>query len=210
MAISLKHVQHVFRGEEEKKTQGRKRPRSPQTHDPASPEEPAAKRRKIFTVALTHRMFIRNAFCPQLLRLVGEFLCRRCRLIKALSPNVPSFWVHKVDMALTVARAQWESFICSGTVVFLYMLCRDTVSAEVASVEELHAVFLTCLYVSYAYIGPEVGYPARHFIREDNRQAFWKRALNIATRMSQKMLQINISPSVFAQVISDLKNRTDH
>ncbi|KAG9279587.1 cyclin-dependent kinase 5 activator 1-like [Astyanax mexicanus] len=155
-------------------------------------------------------MFIRNAFCPQLLRLVGEFLCRRCRLIKALSPNVPSFWVHKVDMALTVARAQWESFICSGTVVFLYMLCRDTVSAEVASVEELHAVFLTCLYVSYAYIGPEVGYPARHFIREDNRQAFWKRALNIATRMSQKMLQINISPSVFAQVISDLKNRTDH
>ncbi|XP_022526850.2 cyclin-dependent kinase 5 activator 1 [Astyanax mexicanus] len=220
MASSSEQVLHLIREEEEKKKRGEKRTRSelfpedPAAHeDPAAPEDPAVKRRKTQTsttvCVLTHRTVVRNVFCSQLLRLVGEFLCRRCRLLAGLRPTVPPFWIQNVDVSLTVLGAQQQSFICSGTVAFLYMLLRDSVSAEVSSMEELRAVLLSCLYVSYAYIGHEVHYPAWPFIMKTDRQTFWKRTLDITKRMSGKMLHINTSPDVFAKVISDLKNKTD-
>ncbi|KAG9261707.1 cyclin-dependent kinase 5 activator 1-like, partial [Astyanax mexicanus] len=207
-------VQHLIHGEEEKKNQGMKRSRSQLTPDhPAAPEVSLAKRRKIqssTTVPLTHWMVVRNTFCSRLLRLLGEFLCRRCRLLTGLRPTVPPFWILNVDTTLTVLGGQEQPFICSGTVAFLFMVLRDTVSADVASVEELRAVLLSCLYVSYAYIGHEISYPALPFIMKTDRQTFWKRTLDITKRMSRKMLQINISPYVFAKVMSDLKKQTDH
>ncbi|XP_049326151.1 cyclin-dependent kinase 5 activator 1-like [Astyanax mexicanus] len=207
-------VQHLIHGEEEKKNKGMKRSRSQLTPDhPAAPDVSLAKRRKIqssTTVPLTHWMVVRNTFCSRLLRLVGEFLCRRCRLLTGLRPTVPPFWIQNVDVALTVLGGQEQPFICSGTVAFLFMVLRDTVSADVASVEELRAVLLSCLYVSYAYIGHEISYPALPFIMKTDRQTFWKRTLDITKRMSRKMLQINISPHVFAKVMSDLKKNSDH
>ncbi|KAG9269123.1 cyclin-dependent kinase 5 activator 1-like [Astyanax mexicanus] len=154
-------------------------------------------------------MVVRNAFCSRLLQLLGEFLCRRCRLLTGLRPTVPPFWIRNVDVSLTVLGYQDQPFICPGAVVFLYMLCRDTVPADVASVEELRAVLLSCLYVSYAYIGHEISYPTLPFILKTDRQTFWRRTLDITMRMSQKMLEINISPHVFAKFISDLKKKTD-
>ncbi|XP_015456465.3 cyclin-dependent kinase 5 activator 1-like [Astyanax mexicanus] len=214
MASSSVQVHHLIHGEEEKKKQGMKRSRSQLTPGtPAAPEDSPVKRRKIQTstpVPLTHWTVVRNTFCSRLLRLVGEYLCRRCRLLTGLRPTVPPFWILNVDTTLTVLGYQQQPFICSGTVAFLYMVLRDTVSAEMASVEELRAVLLSCLYVSYAYIGHEISYPALPFIMKTDRRTFWKRTLNITQRMSRNMLEINISPHVFAKVISDLKKETAH
>ncbi|KAI4872584.1 hypothetical protein NFI96_006365 [Prochilodus magdalenae] len=158
---------------------------------------------------ITHEMVLKDASTDELLRLLGDFLCRRCCLLKDLSPDDPLMWLRIVDMFLLVNGCQAHFFIGPGSVVFLYMLCRDTVSAEVSSMKELQVVVLTCFFVAYAYIGHEIGYPAMPFLVEENRGAFWKRTVDITKRMSGKMLRINNDPQFFKDVFTDLKNAAD-
>ncbi|KAI4881526.1 hypothetical protein NFI96_009620 [Prochilodus magdalenae] len=158
---------------------------------------------------ITHEMVLKDASTDELLRLLGDFLCRRCCLLKDLSPDDPLMWLRIVDMFLLLNGCQAHFFIGPGSVVFLYMLCRDTVSAEVSSMKELQVVVLTCFFVAYAYIGHEIGYPAMPFLVEENRGAFWKRTVDITKRMSGKMLRINNDPQFFKDVFTDLKNAAD-
>ncbi|KAG9272322.1 cyclin-dependent kinase 5 activator 1-like, partial [Astyanax mexicanus] len=178
-----------------------------------SPAPLAVKKQKIQVSspasALTHEMVLDNVCTAELLYLLGEFLCRRCRNVGRLTPWVSTSWLCTVDMLLVVSRRQRKPFLCPGSVVFLYMLCRDCVSAEVSSKKELCAELLICFYISCSYIGTKLGYRARSFMLGSDGQEFWKRTLDITKRMSHKMLQINISPQFFAQVLADLKNRTD-
>ncbi|MEQ2182454.1 hypothetical protein GOODEAATRI_022441 [Goodea atripinnis] len=103
---------------------------------------------------------------------------------------------------------QDQGFITPANVVFLYMLCRDVVSSELASERELQASLLTCLYLSYSYMGNEISYPLKPFLVEAEKEAFWDRCLEIINRMSGKMLQINTDPHFFTQVFADLKNES--
>ena len=43
-----------------------------------------------------------------------------------------------------------------ANVVFVYLLVREVVTAELTSEQELQAVVLTSLYLSYSYMGNEV------------------------------------------------------
>ncbi|KAI4889223.1 hypothetical protein NFI96_008752 [Prochilodus magdalenae] len=158
---------------------------------------------------ITHEMVLKDVSTDELLRLLGDFLCRRCCLLKDLSPDDPLMWLRIVDMFLLLNGCQAHFFIGPGSVVFLYMLCRDTVSAEVSSMKELQVVVLTCFFVAYAYIGHEIGYPAMPFLVEENRGAFWKRTVDITKRMSGKMLRINNDPQFFKDIFTDLKNAAD-
>ncbi|KAI4872664.1 hypothetical protein NFI96_025514 [Prochilodus magdalenae] len=45
----------------------------------------------------THEMVLKRASTKRLLRLLGEFLCRRCHLLKDLTPAHPLRWIHVVD-----------------------------------------------------------------------------------------------------------------
>ncbi|KAI4904500.1 hypothetical protein NFI96_005263 [Prochilodus magdalenae] len=157
-----------------------------------------------------HETVLKRVSTKKLLRLLGEFLCQRCHLLKDLTPAHPLRWIHVVDDFILFSGYQRDLFICPGSVVFLYMLCRDIVSAEVSSMKELQVVVLTCLYVAYAYIGHELGYPAMPFIAEENRDAFWRRTLDIAWHMSGKMLRINNDLQFFTDVFTDLKNVAGH
>nr|XP_009683664.1 PREDICTED: cyclin-dependent kinase 5 activator 1 [Struthio camelus australis] len=103
---------------------------------------------------------------------------------------------------------QDQGFITPANVVFLYMLCRDVISAEVASDHELQAVLLTCLYLSYSYMGNEISYPLKPFLVESCKEAFWDRCLSIINLMSPKMLQVNADPHYFTQVFADLKKES--
>ncbi|XP_037399680.1 cyclin-dependent kinase 5 activator 1-like [Pygocentrus nattereri] len=158
----------------------------------------------------THEMVLKDASTDELLRLLSEFLCRRCCLLKDLSPEDPLMWLRMVDIFLLFNNFQRHCFIVPGSVVFLYMLCRHTVSAEVSSMKELQAVVLTCFYVAYAYIGHELGYPAMPFIMKKTSTVFWKRTLDITKRMSGEMLQINEDPQFFVDIFTALQNGTDH
>uniref|UniRef100_A0A8D3DS95 Cyclin-dependent kinase 5 activator n=1 Tax=Scophthalmus maximus TaxID=52904 RepID=A0A8D3DS95_SCOMX len=161
-----------------------------------------------YTAAGTPKRVIVQASTSELMRSLGEFLCRRCYRLKRLSPTDPVLWLRSVDRSLLLQGWQDQGFITPANVVFLYMLCRDVVSAEVASERELQASLLTCLYLSYSYMGNEISYPLKPFLVEAEKEAFWDRCLEIINRMSGKMLQINTDPHFFTQVFADLKNES--
>ncbi|KAJ8372342.1 hypothetical protein AAFF_G00290310 [Aldrovandia affinis] len=156
----------------------------------------------------TPKRVIVQASTSELLRCLGEFLCRRCYRLKHLSPTDPVLWLRSVDRSLLLQGWQDQGFITPANVVFVYMLCRDMVSSEVATEHELQAVLLTCLYLSYSYMGNEISYPLKPFLVETSKEAFWDRCLSIINLMSGKMLQINSDPHYFTQVFADLKNES--
>ncbi|KAK1877596.1 Cyclin-dependent kinase 5 activator 1 [Dissostichus eleginoides] len=157
----------------------------------------------------TPKRVIVQASTSELMRSLGEFLCRRCYRLKRLSPTDPVLWLRSVDRSLLLQGWQDQGFITPANVVFLYMLCRDVVSSEVVSERELQASLLTCLYLSYSYMGNEISYPLKPFLVEaERKELFWDRCLDIIDRMSGKMLQINTDPHFFTQVFSDLKNES--
>ncbi|KAJ3609247.1 hypothetical protein NHX12_023771, partial [Muraenolepis orangiensis] len=125
-----------------------------------------------------------QASTGELLRCLGEFLCARCHRLPRLSPGEPALWLRAVDRALLLQGWQDQAFVTPANVVFVYMLCRQVVRGDrVASERELRATLLTCLYLSYAYMGNEISYPLKPFLVEEptaGREAFWDRCLAVA------------------------------
>lgn len=87
------------------------------------------------------------------------------------------------------------------------MLVRDLVKGEDTSSElELQITVLTCLYMSYSYMGNEISYPLKPFLIEESREEFWNRCLLIINKMSGSMLRINSEPAYFTQIFTELKS----
>ena len=85
------------------------------------------------------------------------------------------------------------------------MLVRELVNEDVTSEHELQAVVLTCLYLSYSYMGNEISYPLKPFLVEEDKDRFWDRCLHIINTLSGAMLRINAEPSFFTEVFTELK-----
>ncbi|XP_073533182.1 cyclin-dependent kinase 5 activator 1-like [Phyllobates terribilis] len=148
-----------------------------------------------------------QASTGELLKCLGEFLCRRCYRLKHLSPTDPILWLRSVDRSLLLQGWQDQAFVTPANVVFVYLLCRDVIDGDsVATEHDLQATLLTCLYLSYSYMGNEISYPLKPFLVEAGKDAFWDRCLCIIDSMSAKMLRINADPHYFTQVFADLKN----
>lgn len=150
-----------------------------------------------------------QASTGELLRCLGDFVCRRCYRLKELSPGELVGWFRGVDRSLLLQGWQDQAFITPANLVFVYLLCRESLRGdELASAAELQAAFLTCLYLAYSYMGNEISYPLKPFLVESCKEAFWDRCLSVINLMSSKMLQINADPHYFTQVFSDLKNES--
>lgn len=67
------------------------------------------------------------------------------------------------------------AFINPANVVFVYMLVRELVNGEETKETDLQASVLTCLYLSYSYMGNEISYPLKPFLVEDSKDKFWDR-----------------------------------
>jgi len=95
-----------------------------------------------------------------------------------------------------------------------------SVVEQVSSEKELQAVVLTCLYLSYAYMGNEISYPLKPFLvdtdgstpglsrtdaRRDSRERFWARCVRLIDENSSRMLRMNKDPRYFTDVFRDLK-----
>ncbi|NXB61736.1 CD5R1 kinase, partial [Struthidea cinerea] len=168
----------------------------------APPAAPAA-------AAATPRRVVVQASTSELLRCLGEFLCRRCYRLKHLSPTDPVLWLRSVDRSLLLQGWQDQGFITPANLVFVYLLCREALRGEdIGSQAELQAAFLTCLYLAYSYMGNEISYPLKPFLVESCKEAFWDRCLSIIDLMSPKMLQVNADPHYFTQVFADLKKES--
>lgn len=97
-------------------------------------------------------------------------------------------------------------FINPANVVFVYMLLRDLVKGDETNSElELQITVLTCLYMSYSYMGNEISYPLKPFLVEESRDDFWDRCLSIINKMSGRMLRINSEPAYFTEIFTELK-----
>uniref|UniRef100_A0A8C3F8W1 Cyclin dependent kinase 5 regulatory subunit 2 n=1 Tax=Chrysemys picta bellii TaxID=8478 RepID=A0A8C3F8W1_CHRPI len=143
----------------------------------------------------------------ELLRCLGDFVCRRCYRLKELSPGELIAWFRSVDRALLLQGWQDQGFITPANLVFVYLLCREALRGEeIGSQGELQAAFLTCLYLAYSYMGNEISYPLKPFLVEGDKERFWERCLALIQRLSAKMLQINSDPHYFTQVFQDLKS----
>ncbi|KAM4539688.1 cyclin-dependent kinase 5 activator 1 [Odontesthes bonariensis] len=163
--------------------------------------------KKVPQGASSPRRVIVQASTSELLRCLGEFLCGRCYRLKQLSPADPVLWLRAVDRSLLLQGWQDQAFVTPANVVFVYMLCRDVVDGDlVASEHELQAILLTCLYLSYSYMGNEISYPLKPFLVEAGKEAFWDRCLAIIDATSAKMLRINADPHFFTQVFAELKS----
>ncbi|KAK5608810.1 hypothetical protein CRENBAI_019837 [Crenichthys baileyi] len=103
-----------------------------------------------------------------------------------------------------------QCFINPSSLVFIYLLCRDMLDEDTASQQELHATFLTCLYLAYSYLGNEISYPTKPFLVESSNDVFWERALEVIEHLSADMLRLNAEPSFFTEVFHDLKRQGGH
>ena len=98
------------------------------------------------------------------------------------------------------------AFINPANVVFVYMLVRELVEEDIECEQHLQAVVLTCLYLSYSYMGNEISYPLKPFLVEDSKEKFWDRCLDVVNRLSSNMLRINAEPGYFTEIFTELKS----
>ncbi|KAL8183031.1 UNVERIFIED_CONTAM: hypothetical protein K2H54_012834 [Gekko kuhli] len=148
-----------------------------------------------------------TASTGELLRCLGDFVCRRCYRLKDLGPGELVGWFRGVDRSLLLQGWQDQGFITPANLVFVYLLCREALQGDqIGSAAELQAAFLTCLYLAYSYMGNEISYPLKPFLVEGDKERFWDRCLAIIQGLSAKMLRINADPHFFTQVFQDLKN----
>jgi len=136
-------------------------------------------------------------------------------------------WLRTVDRSLLLQGWQDIVFINPANVVFIYLLVsaelREPIDdlegnatfsggyggglmeEQVGSERNLQALVLTCLYLSYSYMGNEISYPLKPFLVDTDRACFWRRCLRLVNTLSGDMLRINSDPAFFAQVFSELK-----
>ncbi|EJW81726.1 hypothetical protein WUBG_07366 [Wuchereria bancrofti] len=76
----------------------------------------------------------------------------------------------------------------------------------IKTVEELQSVVLTCLYISYSYIGNEISYPLKPFLVDQDRDRFWDRCVQIVNERSADMLRLNSSTTYFTEIFAELKH----
>ena len=84
----------------------------------------------------------------------GNTLCSVIKIL-LLQGGDAVLWLRSVDRSLLLQGWQDIAFINPANVVFLYMLLRELIVDEdsVSSERELQALVLTCLYLSYSYMG---------------------------------------------------------
>lgn len=145
-------------------------------------------------------------FTTDALRCLGNFVKVCCENLTRLRATEVVLWLRGVDRALLLQGWQDQAFLTPPNLVFLFMLLKEYLSANISSAAQLRAEILTCLYMAYTYNGPEISYPLKPFLVDGNRVAFWDRCILITNNLSGKMLKVNMEPKYFAELLVELKN----
>lgn len=165
----------------------------------AAPKKPVGK-------CCSPKRTVIQASTSELLKCLGEYLKRKCKKLRHFESSDAIMWLRSVDRSLLLQGWQDIAFINPANVVFIYLLVRDLVTSEMPSEHELQAHVLTCLYLSYSYMGNEISYPLKPFLVEEDKDNFWDRCLLIVNRLSPSMLRLNKDPSFFTEVLTELKS----
>ncbi|XP_075707246.1 cyclin-dependent kinase 5 activator 1-like [Rhinoderma darwinii] len=169
---------------------------------PVLKDQVSTQEQQIFNVP---QRIILHTYTKKILKCLADFPCRRCFQLYHLSPIDVVEWITSIDRQLLLQGWQGQGFLTSGTVVFLYMLCRDVISSEIKSEKELQATLLTCLYVSYCYMGHQISYPLGPFLVDGRKETFWYQCLSIIAHVSSKMMRLNTDPKYYSQMFVSLR-----
>ncbi|MCL4166899.1 UNVERIFIED_CONTAM: hypothetical protein GTU68_036343, partial [Idotea baltica] len=157
-------------------------------------------------ISSSGRRTVIQASTTELLNCLGVFLKHNNPQLSYFDPLAVVSWIRSVDRSLILQGWAEIAFINPANVVFIFMLIKDFVIETPRNEHELQAITLTCLYLSYAYMGNEISYPLKPFLIEDNRQRFWERCMSVVNRRSCDMLRMNSDPTFFTQVFTELKS----
>jgi cyclin-dependent kinase 5 activator 1 len=146
-----------------------------------------------------------QASTSELLKCLGHYLYKKCYKLRDFQPGDAIMWLRTVDRSLLLQGWQDIAFINPANVVFVYLLVRDMTDENICQEQELQAIVLTCLYLSYSYMGNEISYPLKPFLVETDKDRFWDRCVNIVNKLSTSMLRINSDPSFFTEIFTELK-----
>lgn len=175
----------------------------------AAPEEPPVPVKttsiKKLEKAPSPKRTVIQASTSELLKCLGEFLKRKCKRLKRFEASDAILWLRSVDRSLLLQGWQDICFINPANVVFIFLLVRDLPSNDLLLEHDLQAYVLTCLYLSYSYMGNEISYPLKPFLVEENKDRFWDRCLLVVNRHSSNMLRLNRDPGFFTDIFSELK-----
>ncbi|CAH2000620.1 unnamed protein product [Acanthoscelides obtectus] len=160
---------------------------------------------QVVPVAGAPKKTVIQASTSELLKCLGMFLHAKCYKLRDFQAGDAVMWLRTVDRSLLLQGWQDVAFINPANVVFVYMLVRDLVESDMDCEQDLQAVVLTCLYLSYSYMGNEISYPLKPFLVEDSKEKFWDRCLDIVNRLSSNMLRINAEPGYFTEIFTELK-----
>lgn len=169
------------------------------------PPSRSTEKSEIITTSPAKRTII-QASTSELLKCLGEYLCRKCRKLKTFEGCDLIMWLRTVDRSLLLQGWQDVGFINPANVVFVFMLVRDHSHSDIVTEQDLQATVLTCLYLSYSYMGNEISYPLKPFLVENDKEAFWDRCLSIVNKQSSNMLRINSDPGYFTEIFAELKS----
>jgi len=154
----------------------------------------------------TSKKTVIQASTSELLKCLGHYLYKKCYKLRDFQPGDAIMWLRTVDRSLLLQGWQDIAFINPANVVFVYLLVRDMTDENISKEQELQAIVLTCLYLSYSYMGNEISYPLKPFLVESDKDRFWDRCVNIVNRLSTSMLRINSDPSFFTEIFTELKD----
>jgi len=148
-----------------------------------------------------------QASSSELITCVGKFLEERCFRLRHFHGSEAVAWMRAADRSLLTLGWQDTPFINPANIVFVFMLLRESVDSNVVTVLELQNLVLTCLYLSFSYMGNEISYPLKPFLAapDIDRQRFWTRCLKIVGETSANMLRINSDPTYFTLLFRELK-----
>ena len=130
-----------------------------------------------------------QASTGELLECLGQFVFNKfSNIVPGITNTTIISWMRSIDRCLLAQGWQDTPFISPGTVVFVYLLLRDSplphpssrlcflpqnVANEYAlkmsdpsfqpTLYDLHCHINACLYIAYSYAGIEISYPQRPF-----------------------------------------------
>lgn len=154
----------------------------------------------------TGKKTVIQASTSELLKCLGHYLYKKCNKLRDFQPGDCIMWLRTVDRSLLLQGWQDIAFINPANVVFVYLLVRDTTDENITKEQDLQAIVLTCLYLSYSYMGNEISYPLKPFLVETDKEKFWDRCVSIINQLSESMLRINSEPGFFTEIFTELKD----
>eukprot|EP00794_Sanderia_malayensis_P003662 gene3662-4179_t len=147
---------------------------------------------------------VQHSNLSETMKYLGCFVYFRCRHIDGLKPSVVVSWIKGVDRSLIFSGWQEHGFISESNMIVLYMLLREVITSDIATLARLKGTIMSSLYMCYAYNGHEISYPLKPFLTDGDRAGFWNRCMELINNCSGKMLTINKDAEYYAEVQNDL------